>query len=238
MVSLATRLVEERRIRRLSPALLTVCVAGVLLLMVAVVGLEFDPDRITGVPAWLKPAKFAISISIYCATTARLLTMIDGHRRGVRIIAAMTAAGFLGEFALIDLQVIRRTTSHFNTATPFDSAVYSAMGGLIAVVFGCAFATAIFLVRERALRASLRAAVVGGFSVALVGMAEAALMFVNTDFSPSGAHTVGAPDGGPGMPVTGWSTQFGDLRVAHFVGIHALQVLPILLWLLVRSGPR
>jgi hypothetical protein len=49
-----------------------------------------------------------------------------------------------------------------------------------------------------------------------------------------GGHTVGAPDGGPGLPGVGWSTQYGDLRVPHFFGLHGLQIIPFLGWLAMR----
>ena len=48
----------------------------------------------------------------------------------------------------------------------------------------------------------------------------------------AGAHTVGAPDGGPGMPGTGWSREHGDLRVPHFIGLHGVQILPGIAWLI------
>jgi len=42
-----------------------------------------------------------------------------------------------------------------------------------------------------------------------------------------GAHTFGAPDGGPGVMFFNWSTVAGDLRIAHGLAIHALQLLPL-----------
>src|ERR1044071_518260 len=42
----------------------------------AVIGLAVDPRIITGAPAWLKPAKFAVSIAIYAFTLAWIFTLI------------------------------------------------------------------------------------------------------------------------------------------------------------------
>jgi len=222
---------------RVRVLLLVAGLSGVALL-VTVVGLVSDGRTITGAPAWLKPAKFAISIAVYWATLAWLLTLVQGHRRLVRLVAWVTALALALELVLIVTQVVRGTTSHFNTATPFDTAVFDAMGGLVALVFFAAVVAGALLARQRGLPRVLGSGIRGGVAVAVLGMAAAILMLTNRQYGDSGGHTVGAPDGGPGLPLTGWSTQHGDLRIAHFVGLHALQALPLLAWLLQRHATR
>lgn len=217
--------------RRLLSVALVVAAA---FLLVSLVGLVVDQRVIAGAPAWLKPMKFGVSVCLYLVTIRWMLGSVQGHRRALTAVAVVLLAGLVLELAAIDLQVLRGTTSHFNEATVFDTAVYFGMGGVISTVFAFTVVAAVLVLRSPAADRTMRAGVAWGLLLALAGMAEAVLMTVNFGANDGGGHTVGAPDGGPGLPITDWSTLHGDLRIGHFVGLHGLQLLPILAFLLLR----
>ena len=52
-----------------------------------------------------------------------------------------------------------------------------------------------------------------------------------------GSHTVGTADGGPGLPFVNWSVIGGDLRIAHFIAIHAIQIVPLFAYILSQMAP-
>jgi hypothetical protein len=222
--------------------------AMLLTLAAALVGLVVDRQVITGVPAWVKPAKFAISTAIYSFTLIYLLTFIRGHRRLVSVAAGVTALGLFVEVALIVAQVARGTTSHFNFTTPLDAAIFSTMGGFIVAVWTMGLIVAFLLWRQGMPDPAWAWALRLGASLSLVGMAVAFLM---TQPKPGqiaaaqaggpriiGAHSVGVADGGPGLPFLGWSTVAGDLRVPHFFGLHGLQAMLIVGFLLTLPAAR
>ena len=48
-------------------------------------------------------------------------------------------------------------------------------------------------------------------------------------------HSVGALNDNSNWFIIGWSKTVGDLRVSHFIGMHALQVLPILSYYVLKN---
>ena len=233
--------------RRNTP-LAALVLAMVALIGVALVGLVLDPRVITGAPAWMKPLKFAISVAVYGATLLWMLTFVPDRPRLVAALSWGLFLGFSFELVLIVAQVLRGTTSHFNQSTPLDAAVWYAMGATITLMWLLNAVVAVLLLRRRFAPGPVLWGVRLGLIAALIGMAVAFLMTQPTPdqlavmeaggSSPIiGAHAVGVEDGGPGLPVVGWSTTGGDLRVAHFVGLHALQVLPLVGFALARRGP-
>ena len=238
-----------RRAWAFSPLLALAGLANLLLIPVFIMALVADPRAITGVPAWIKPLKFAISIVIYSATFVWLLTFIQGRPRLVKLAASITGLGLLVETALITMQVIRGATSHFNVSTPFDATVFSLMGGFIAAVSVCTLLVAILLIRQRLPDPVFAWSLRLGVLISFVGMTVAFLMTMPTGaqleaaqagirMTQAGGHGVGVAEGGPGLPLLGWSTVGGDLRVPHFFGLHAMQVLPLIGGLLALDWTR
>ncbi len=227
----------------LNPLLTWFGLTMIVTMIATLIGIFVDHRVITGVPAWVKPTKFAISSGVYSFTLLWMLGFIQGHKRLVSLIANTVAIGFLVEMILIIGQVIRGTTSHFNFSTPFDGAVYVMMAVFITLVWSMTFIAAILLLLQRMPNPIFAWSLRLGILLSLVGMAVAILMTLPTTMQLTalyagghltfiGAHSIGVADGGPGIPFLGWSTVGGDLRIPHFVGLHALQVIPFVGWLL------
>ncbi|MFD0481468.1 hypothetical protein ACFQ46_02590 [Kineococcus sp. GCM10028916] len=233
-----------RRAHAWHPPLMTVAALMGVCALVSAVGLVVDPREILGAPAWAKPLKFSLSILLYTVTWAWLIAHLPRWRSLTRALGTVIAVTLVVEQVLIVWAAATGTTSHFNVSNGLHATVWAVMAVSITVMYLATFVTsaAVFLVRfeDPALTLALRA----GVLVALVGIGVAFLMTAPTSAQLSaptgiiGAHAVGVPDGGPGLPLLGWSTNGGDFRVAHFVGIHALQVLPLLALLTRAAGRR
>ncbi|ULH14057.1 hypothetical protein MF271_00835 (plasmid) [Deinococcus sp. KNUC1210] len=215
-----------------------------------IAGIFLDDRYISGAPAWLKPTKFAISSMLYTLTIVWMLGFVKGRPRFVRTIGWISGLALLTELVIIPLQAGRGTTSHFNVGTTLNAHLFYTMGLAILVLWLTHVVITVLLMMQRLdqsdLALSLRLALV----ITLIGMSVGILMTtplgallasgqgvtpVPFPTGVSGAHTIGVPDGGAGLPIVGWSTTGGDLRVGHFIGLHALQVLPLLSWLLTRN---
>ncbi|MGH3769303.1 MAG: hypothetical protein ACRDS0_02130 [Pseudonocardiaceae bacterium] len=213
--------------------LMSLAVAMAGLAVVGIVGMLTDDRVLTGLPIWDKPTKFALSVLIYSVTWSWLIAQLRRARR-IAWWAGTASAVFLGvEMVIVVGQVIRGTTSHFNQTTPVNAALWKIMSASIAPVWVATLIVCVILLRNPGPDRGRNLAVRAGTVIAVVGMALGGLMTIPTAGQIAagarivGAHTVGLADGGPGLPLLGWSTVGGDLRIPHFVGMHALQLIPL-----------
>lgn len=175
---------------------------------------------------------------------AGMLSLLPRGRRVGWWAGTVVALTSLVEMVIIAGQAMRGKRSHFNHETPFDEALFNAMAVTVVILWLSTLVVAVLLLRARIADRASAWAMRSGIVLALAGTAVGFLM---TRPAPGqqpgvskviGAHSVGVPDGGPSMPLTGWSTTGGDLRIPHFVGIHALQLLPLLVMVLTALAPR
>lgn len=227
------------RVWHASPPLTAV---GTLMLVAAgasLVGILVDPRIITGAPAWLKPFKFAISTAIYSFTLAWIFGWLADWPRVRRVVGWTTAIVFVLEVSIIDAQAWRGTTSHFNVSTTLNMVLFFVMGAAIVLQTFVSVAIAVALWRQRftdqalgwALRLGMTLTIAGALTGGLMTRPTAAQLADAREgrrITTVGAHTVGGADGGPGVPVTGWSREHGDMRVPHFIGLHAVQALALI----------
>jgi hypothetical protein len=224
--------------------LMTVAALMVVVALVCLVGRLVDDRMVTGAPVWDKPAKFSLSILVYAVSWAWLIARLPRFRRTAHRLGTVVAVALVVEQAVIVGAAAAGTASHFLVATPLAAALWAVMAVSITVLYLCTFVTSLAVLRLRLPDPALTFGIRAGALLALLGMGLAYLMTSPTaaqlaDFhGVSGAHAVGAADGGPGLPVLGWSTTAGDLRIPHFVGMHALQLLPIAALLLGAAGRR
>ncbi|MFD7656425.1 hypothetical protein ACFV4N_20850 [Actinosynnema sp. NPDC059797] len=222
------------------PTLWVAVVMGVAA-VACLVALFVDGRQLQGAPLWVKPFKFAVALALYSATLSWMLSLPHRGKRWTTLLGTASALILFVDVGLVGLQAARGTFSHYNQSDdPVNQVVQQAFGTTIPVMFLANVALALVLSFQRFASPDVRLAVRSGLGLAILGMASGYLMVFQVDKQVTttdasgrsvdlvGGHSVGVPDGGPSMPVTGWSTTGGDLRIPHFVGMHALQVVVLL----------
>lgn len=181
-----------------------------------------NTTQVLGINSMIKPIKFSLSIWIYAWTMAYLLFYVN-NQSAVRKYSILAGFVMVFENSVITVQAFRGKLSHFNQTEIIGGILYAVMGILIVWLTIATLVLAIRFIRQK------NYTINNTFALSIkIGL----IMFVIFSFlggymSGINSHNVGGEIGGEGLELVNWSTIFGDLRVAHFFGIHALQLIPI-----------
>ena len=216
-----------RTVKESSPILYWIVVFHFVMAVVCIAGIFIDNRMLMGLNIWVKPLKFCISGGIYIFTVGYLTTVYPYSIRKKNIINNIVSWTLLGEILIVLFQAARGVKSHYNESSLFDGILFGIMGLLIAVnVLIMVFFIFDTLRLKFNIPKSIQVALLLGWIVVLFGS------WVGGQMISQMSHNVGVADGGAGLPLLNWSTIAGDLRVAHFFGLHGIQIIPLFaVWL-------
>ncbi|MEM8509747.1 MAG: hypothetical protein AAF717_18080 [Bacteroidota bacterium] len=211
-----------RTVRKESPILYGIVMFHFLLAFLCLLGWMVDDRMLTGLNVWVKPLKFSISGGIYVLTAGFLITLYPFSKRKKNIVNNIISWAMAIEISIVVLQAARGVRSHYNQSSAFDGILFGTMGLLISIIV----LTMVFYIVET-IRLRLKTSrpvqwgILIGWLVVLFGS------WVGGQMIAQMSHNVGIADGAEGIPVLNWSTIAGDLRIAHFFGLHGIQIIPL-----------
>ncbi len=211
-----------REVKASSPILYGIVMLHLLMAIGCIIGLIVDDRTLVGVNIWIKPLKFCLSGGIYIFTVGYLNTLYPYSTRRKNIINNIVSWTLAIEIGIIVMQAARGVQSHYNQSSLLDGLLFAAMGILIAINVLIMFMYVIDTLRlKMKVDRPVQWAILMGWIVVIAGS------WVGGQMIGQLSHNVGVPDGGAGLPLVNWSTVGGDLRVAHFFGLHGIQIIPL-----------
>jgi len=197
-----------------------------------IAAMMMDDRLLNGVSVWDKPLKFEVSLTVHLLTIGFLSRALDAARtasRLVRIVYVTSAVSAIGEVAYIVLQAARGRQSHFNFDTPLESIMYGMMGVGATALVVCAFIIGLGILKSRkpGIGEGFKEGAAWGLMLGAVATFITAGVMSSGLLAGAGHWVGGVHSDAQGLPLTGWSTTGGDLRVAHFFATHLMQTLPL-----------
>jgi hypothetical protein len=191
---------------------------------------KITTTQVYNVNAWIKPFKFAFSTFLFSWAMGWYCHYLPSFNIQLFNWTVILLLGF--EIVYIAIQANKGQLSHYNLSTPVYAALYSmmALAASIVTIYTAYVGFLFFKFDFPQLPSYYLWAIRLGIFIFVIFSFEGFVMGSKL------THTIGGPDGGQGIPILNWSTKFGDPRIAHFIGMHALQVVPLLSFYILKNN--
>lgn len=195
--------------------------ANLILTVLLILYAPLNPHEVLGLNSMIKPIKFALTVVILSYTLCWLLYYIEDKRK-IKTYTYVTIISMVFEQLVITFQALRGQQSHFNNSSTMGVIIFALMGVFILTfTLWTAYIAYLFFKQKKF---NLHPTYLLGIRIGIILFVVFSLF--GGYIAQQTGHTVGGNDSGEGLPFLNWSRSYGDLRIAHFFGIHALQIIP------------